>query len=298
MFFGCDEERHDPAGALELARTSTHPDAIWFCALADKHTVARLDSALLRSMSDDVRAFYFALKLDLYEARTSDATWQKAADMGYHPAEAEYALTLSHWPFYSSYQAFVYATRAATGGGEPLGFFVLGRSAKDKQSKINFFNDGFRLGHIPCARHLYHECKRYDPLRYEAYFVISAHYHNTIDSDLLRDIHIVTQKFFSERRSKYGVAVYTIGHHLTRRDWICGELTTKQQAPFDAILDHYQVCNTNARAAVDAWSMVAKRVGVVKDIRLMIARMIWDERVIYAKKLDYGTREEKRQRRK
>jgi hypothetical protein len=33
-----------------------------------------------------------------------------------------------------------------------------------------------------------------------------------------------------------------------------------------------------ARRAVDAWSIVGKRMGVVKDVRLIIANLVWDAR--------------------
>jgi hypothetical protein len=31
------------------------------------------------------------------------------------------------------------------------------------------------------------------------------------------------------------------------------------------------------RTAIDCWSLVARRIGVVKDIRVVIGKMVWDE---------------------
>jgi hypothetical protein len=33
-----------------------------------------------------------------------------------------------------------------------------------------------------------------------------------------------------------------------------------------------------ARKSIDTWSLIGKRLGVVKDIRLLIAKMIWEAR--------------------
>jgi hypothetical protein len=43
-------------------------------------------------------------------------------------------------------------------------------------------------------------------------------------------------------------------------------------------IDFYAFQLRSARAGVDAWSIMAKRLGVVKDMRLMIARLIWEGR--------------------
>ncbi len=47
----------------------------------------------------------------------------------------------------------------------------------------------------------------------------------------------------------------------------------------DTLKDFY--CNTNktARQSIDTWTLVSRRLGVVKDIRIVIARLLWKKRV-------------------
>jgi hypothetical protein len=45
----------------------------------------------------------------------------------------------------------------------------------------------------------------------------------------------------------------------------------------DAVQFHEAVCRA-ARRAVDAWSIVGRRVRIVKDLRLMIGKLIWSAR--------------------
>lgn len=43
-------------------------------------------------------------------------------------------------------------------------------------------------------------------------------------------------------------------------------------------LNFYTEQNKAARAAVDAWTIIGHRLGVVKDMRRMIAELIWNEK--------------------
>jgi hypothetical protein len=49
----------------------------------------------------------------------------------------------------------------------------------------------------------------------------------------------------------------------------------------DAIQFHEAVCRA-ARRAVEAWSIIAARVRIVKDVRLLIAKLIWNAREEWA----------------
>lgn len=43
----------------------------------------------------------------------------------------------------------------------------------------------------------------------------------------------------------------------------------------------YESVNANARKAIDAWTVVARRLGVVKDMRRLIGGMVWSDRHVW-----------------
>jgi hypothetical protein len=62
------------------------------------------------------------------------------------------------------------------------------------------------------------------------------------------------------------------------------ELNTPAEtaAAHAAILAYYHKVAGRARAAIDTWTMIAVRVGIVKDIRNLLARALWEERHTWA----------------
>jgi hypothetical protein len=43
---------------------------------------------------------------------------------------------------------------------------------------------------------------------------------------------------------------------------------------------HDEWCD-NAKQAIESWGLIGRRLGVMRDVRMMIARMVWEERCVW-----------------
>jgi TPR repeat protein len=74
--------------------------------------------------------------------------------------------------------------------------------------------------------------------------------------------------------------VFELGAWLARlgRDGIARNATAQEKVAVKLCVEFHDKCCDAARAAARCWLLVAKRLGVSKDMRLLIARLIWEQR--------------------
>lgn len=84
---------------------------------------------------------------------------------------------------------------------------------------------------------------------------------------------------FARDPSTFAQAVFVIGRVLARRqaarnnsNLFCREIQAETAVSF------FRAQCAAARKAVDTWSILAARAGVVKDIRILIGKLIWEDR--------------------
>jgi TPR repeat protein len=84
----------------------------------------------------------------------------------------------------------------------------------------------------------------------------------------------------SFERGKCGRILFTVapalrgavGHNVFSQ-----HVVEQEQDRLQRFFALYDAARSRAKAAVDCWSVVARRCGVVKDVRVMIARQVWRE---------------------
>ncbi len=292
-----------PRDALKLASKSTHPDAMWFVSVLKEMSDPLDEFHTLYAATKDIRALYFDVCLDIaYGSGSYETQIEKlriAARGGFPSAQAEEAMRLRVEGQYQ--EAKVFAKLAAE-AGDAMGLFELSHHVEDKATKRDLLTRAMAMGHVGAAHRLRQQVSRWDPLRIVAEFRILELTPQVTTRCVFKSVALVAKKFLSEYRTNYGATLYECGRQLKHAGWnkkygrLFGSMLMRnslRERPCEAALDHYQVTNDNARMSVDAWSIIGKRIGVVKDIRLIIARMIWPAAVeLYASKLDKSSEKE------
>jgi hypothetical protein len=62
-----------------------------------------------------------------------------------------------------------------------------------------------------------------------------------------------------------------------RRKLFGGPMSAEEVAVLQRVLELHKAMLARARRAIDCWSMAGRRLGVVKDMRVMIAKIVWEE---------------------
>ncbi len=283
LFLGQNEVQQDVPRALLLAASCEHADALWLTKILDGKSVKTKEGArdIFCSLGDDdARGLCFAeLIMTPHVVRWNMQRVRRSAELGY-----------------AFGQAMVYTN------GEEL--FKLANA-----STIQRERDGFRK--LAGCFHFGIGCKR-DLLKARENYVISVELGRVSETYALASFHEDTDplhwfwlgrgapkfwpgKFLNEfgkqvecfkSGSGSAAVVFSIGRALS------GQVNEKKHEIFshwmydfdatvrpanDAIA-FYNAQLAACRKAVDAWCLFAIRFGVVKDIRILIGKMIWEAR--------------------
>jgi hypothetical protein len=263
--------------ALELARQCRHPDAQWLCSLFPDN-VSNVDGEALCCVMeeqghDDARALFLSASW-----RGRPDAMQRAADLGFAPAQAAIAAEASES------EAFHLAQKAAKSGDRAgigaLGDCLLcGRGCTtDVAGGIALLTAAARLGdsRAQCSLGEYaYEVSDWQRFYWwgQAVAQRSTRAHFAVDAAANWCL-----KEFCEGRGS-SRAVFEIGSAL-HSSWFTTlpgsgrEHGVSQQRCVDLF---GKWCN-EARKGIWCWSAVGRRLGVSKDIRQLIARLLWEER--------------------
>ncbi len=261
---------------LRLARDSRHPDAQWLCSTVPAGDVT--GEGLKRAMvaqGEDPRALFM-----LYCLRDGQQHLRRAAELGYAPAQADLVLMAE------DKDAFAWAERAAV-QGDRWGLYQLadlledGRGCeRDRSKAVALFGEAADLG---CGR----SQSSYGTLAFgerdwQRYYWWGRAAARGIACFHLREGVIGLLPLFEQGECsrilfaiglvlKEGLNVLQgtlFGHPLKAMD----EMDKLHQ-----VVLLYEAMQERARRAVVCWSIVGRRLGVAKDVCVLIAKMALEE---------------------
>ncbi len=281
---GEKNKKQDISAALALARDCKHPDAVWLTSIFEGKDVSTKERAreVFLGCENDARALCSAWFLT--DDRWSDLSLLRRA------SELGNAFSCSKLFEYVSEgneeEAFRLAQFAAV-HRERDGFYMLGscfregrRCEKDLNSAKENLLIAAEFGHIYAAVEYGYLLVKSDPARW--HFWSRAAVRGFPDS-FLRSFSKEVKAFFSG--SGNASVVFSIGRALKGNidmekkqifeyDWSFDSWII----PADQAVSLYSSQIKSARLAVDTWTLVATRLHMIKDMRIYIAKMIWEAR--------------------
>jgi hypothetical protein len=207
----------------------------------------------------------------------------RASRMGYGPAQAELSI-LWFGDVEPAAEVFSLAESAAA-QGERLGLFQLGRClekgigcAVDKVRAFALLKEAAELD-CPRAQHRYGKAAfgKYDWQRYKWWGLAS-------------EKHFEAEQYYTAVANLLPAFEHGLGRILcTVAPVIRRHLDIANSTLFGRAIDsdplekwmrmirRYDTVLGRAKRAIDCWSMAARRCRVAKDIRVMIAKMVWEQ---------------------
>ncbi len=267
---------------LQMARDCRHPDAQWLCSrfpegstLTDEEVVT-----VMLAQGDDPRALFLMWNHHLEQCHGGSTMLRRAAELGYAPAQADLVLMAE------DKDAFAWAERAAV-QGDRWGLYQLadlledGRGCeRDRSKAVALFGEAADLG---CGR----SQSSYGTLAFgerdwQRYYWWGRAAARGIACFHLREGVIGLLPLFEQGECsrilfaiglvlKEGLNVLQgtlFGHPLKAMD----EMDKLHQ-----VVLLYEAMQERARRAVVCWSIVGRRLGVAKDVCVLIAKMALEE---------------------
>jgi hypothetical protein len=272
----------DFEGAMRMVRACRHPDVQWLASLlpvgelSDEGSKSRL-CALMLEQRGDARAMHLAWSLDIFGLPRT--LLERSAAMGYAPAQA------SMCSVSASVAPFPWA-QASAAQGHKRGQFHLANCllhgdgcAKDTAKAIELFRAAAEAG-LPAAQHPYGdtafaEC---DWQRFYWWGLAAE-----TGCNVSKFCEMLFSFFRCERR-EMGRVVHTVAplirrHYLIRTGRFLWRLfeNKEEEAVLLRVTALHHAMLGRARRAMLCWSVVGSRCGLVKDVRVVIAKMAWEE---------------------
>jgi hypothetical protein len=283
-FFGQNEVSRNVPLALELAASCQHPDARWLVeACAGKDVTTKEDAKRVFSAlgQQDARALCFAW---LCGHTVDEAPLRRSGELGFAWAQALISMMADG---FDARESLLFAQLAAA-QGERDGLYELGRCFREgtgceqdlDKAKENYLLAS-KLGHVAAMRFLgdcFHES---NPQRWRWWGQAAAL--RSESSEFLYKF--VKQVHRLNAGSGNAVVVFAIGralhghvHEEERIIFTEGSKFDIRIGPAKHAIAFFAAQLKACRKAVDCWTLVGLRFGVVKDIRKLIAKLIWDSR--------------------
>jgi TPR repeat protein len=258
--------RRDVSLGLQLARECQHPDAQWLCSLfldvGDTMTEEQVLSAM-EGQGEDPRALFICSQVG-----GDKLVLQRAAVQGYAPAHAA-------WAGWCDDEGRVlcrlgYSLWNGEGGEE------------DRIRAVALLKDAAELGHKG-AQYKF-DRKAFPSSDWQRYrwWSKSAARGEQLAMACLRNAAVQQVKLLEDGRASMRV-VFDLGAAFKRlADVANGKVIAKrvsaeQLSATKRCIELHELCQKNAKAAIEGWIGVARRLKVVKDVRVVIARMLWTE---------------------
>ena len=283
-FFGYNGRKQDITAALALARDCKHPDAVWLKSIFDGKDVSTKEGVrkVFLSSQEDARALCFAWCLT--DSREYDLSLLVgASEMG----NAFACASLSDEIIGENVEEAFRLAQFAAAHHERDGFYLLGLFFRDElgcKKDLNLAKENFliavELGDVYAASDYGCLLGESDP----------AHW-LWLGRAALRGVPDWFLGYFSKEVEEFfsgsGIAtiVFFIGHALKGNINMENRQIFREKYDFDSrigpanqAVSFYNSQIKSARLAVDTWALVAKRLRLIKDMRIYIAKMIWEAR--------------------
>jgi TPR repeat protein len=284
---------------LHVARNFSHPDAQWLASLLPAGVAVsrqRLCEVMLEQR-DDPRAMLIAWRLSA--SGSSRDLLVRSAQMGYAPAQAMLALLSTRGD-----ESFVWAQKAAA-QRERRGLYELGEChmrgagcARDERKATEFYKEAAELGYAPA------QCRygrlAFGEMGWERFHWCSLAASRGVGITLfVREVldNCVLLALGLYDRILHTVAPVFAKHFRVEERTVFGtRLDQSQMQDIQRILVVHEKMLGRARRAIDCWSMAGRRCRVVKDMRVMIAKMLWGEAWRWGVRVEETERAEKRRK--
>jgi hypothetical protein len=270
---------HALARGVALARECRHPDAQWLAALfppGAEVTPKRL-AEVMSEQGEDERALLLAWAADA----ASRAALVRSAEMGYAPAQAQLASQVPPGP-----EKVEWAQRAAD-QGDRFGLFLLaqcvhlGRGCEaDLDRGVELYRRAAELG-LARAQNAY-AMYAFRPEQWQRCVWQGRAAMQGLDPLLF--CNSVLFLFWRLEGDEQRRMVHAVGGVVakgldakTGRFFGSLELQEGQNAQLLRVVQLHESMMQRARQAIDCWSVVARRCGMAKDMRVLIAKMAWEE---------------------
>ena len=283
--------------ALQMARECRHEDAQWLSALFPPGTPLTSQHVLdvLRAQGDDPRALFVMWTVQVVEEEVF-ALVERAAALGYAPAQAAVSAALVS----EAVESLEWATKAAS-QGDRRGLYLLaervmwGRGcARDNHRALELFEEAAELGQ-PEAQVRYGRL-RFPELDWRRYRWWCRAAVRGCEAVSLCKTAVWFLRFFEEGRMGrvlFEVAPVIRLHLDLPNERAFGKMQNESDLEkLQRVVALHEARCDLCRCAIDCWTAVARRRGVVKDIRVVIARMLWEQRWLWGEAKEEEEEEE------
>lgn len=284
MLVGENSVLQNIPSALQLAATCEHPDARWLSsAFAQKLVTTRNDALqVFLALGEDARALCFAWCLGDEGIRDLSGL-RRSAELGYGFAQACLSRLLK------KEERFQFAMLAAS-QKERLGHFELSQClregtgcAKDLKAAKEHLLRAAELQQVDAMFQLASMLESSDPKRFHWWGLAAT---RGSSWEFLIAFPEVVEKLNSEFAEPSDSAkVFAIGRALKGHIDIERKLIFGNDFDYDYLfglgkqaIEFYERQLKAYRRAVDSWTILGYRFGIVKDLRIMVGRLIWDSR--------------------
>ncbi len=290
-FLGDNRKKQDITAALNLARDCKHPDAVWLvsvCNGKDVSTKWQLESVFLSFGNDDARALFFAWWFN--ENGWEDLTLlRRSAEMG----NALACSKLCEQVFGGNQEKAFQLAQLAASQRERNGFFEFAdclRLGLGREPDLSLTTENLsltkenylvaaELGHMRAAEWL----GRFEESESVRWLWWSRAAVGGSPLDFFGSFLIEVRQFFSG--SGNASVLFLIGRALKgnidlEKRRIFGDFFSFDSfiGPANQAVSFYDSQINSARLAVDMWTLIATRLHLIKDMRILIGKMIWEAR--------------------
>ena len=294
VFFGLNYTKQDLVRGYDMASACHHEDAVWLCSIVTRDDVL-LGDRHLRSkfISDNTRqtrrgrSITFAALVTQGRALPYNGFLIDAAKVGY--AFAQNVILEKKGTFGWTNEQLDWAHNAAS-SMEPFATYALSvRSRQEDAAQVALLALSAKLGCVEAMRK--HTIDNFDEWNPMAFTLLAQLTNRGCHS---KDFFRIAYRSVDSYRCgdvEYSRATYEIGRliefykfegrileslfHIVNQERTTWARTEKT---FDFAVDFYSEQKKITLRSVHMWSLVARRFKVVKDIRLMVAKMIWNDR--------------------
>jgi hypothetical protein len=275
---GALSDQDDPEEGLRLARECRHPDAVWLAALFPAGVAVTRErvAAVMLQQEGDARGIYLAWLLGEGIPRSF---LLEAALLGYPVAQGHLAYIANA----DAKESFFWAEKAAQ-NGDRFGTFWLadclwrGRGCtEDVGRALELMKVAAELEYLP-AMHYRGELS-FGEFDWERYYWWGRAAARGLRGDYFYDA--VRRLLPSFEKGEFGRILHTaapvIRKQLAEHQLPESQSSEVLMASWQCVLELHDAMLGRARRALDCWSLVGLRCGVVKDIRVVIAKMAWED---------------------
>ena len=281
MFFGENCVVRNIPMALEMATSCKHPDAQWLmaaCAGKDVKTEEDARKAFLALGQNDARALCFAWLCDEHSEYEEPTLLLRSAELGCALGRACLAEQVNNGYTRLEMALLAAAQRERNGYYQLARCFSFGDGCKkDVEKARENYLLAANLGHVLAMTWLGESFDDHDRRRWRWLGKAAAYEHTWYFC-----------RGFAKQvssRSVSAVVMFEIGRALHGHVNLEAGTIFNSQSDFDSLVGpakkaifFYESQLSAYRRAVDEWTKIGIRWNIVKDVRKLIAKLIWDAR--------------------